>query len=370
MKPRVLVVDDSITVRMDLRAALSTAGFSVSTCGTRDAALAALRTQALDLAILDIVLPDGSGIDVLTAIKQTPELRSIRVFMLSSQADVEARLLGLKLGADLYVGKPYDRGYVARAAREMFKMADHAGPPTSRRSLSHRKILLVDDSPTFVEALAIALRQDGNQIVTASSGEDALALLLVERFDCVLIDQVMPGLDGLETCMRLRAIPSMARVPVALMTASPGVLPITEVLAVGADELFDKNTDLEALRHQLRGLFVRKRQATPPNEELPRPHPEPSRAPAAGPAESSTGAALYQSVVSASGLSALMAKTIIGRALSRVGVTQDTLESASLLRALPHIRESLLTFMSPRETMQRVDAIAALVPRSDPSPES
>ena len=57
--------------------------------------------------------------------------------------------------------------------------------------------------------------------------------------------------------MRLRAIPSMARVPVALMTASPGVLPVTEVLAVGADELFDKNTDLEALRHQLRGLFVR-----------------------------------------------------------------------------------------------------------------
>lgn len=369
MKPRVLVVDDSITVRMDLRAALSTAGFSVSSCGTREAALAALRTQALDLAILDIVLPDGSGIDVLTAIKKTPELRSIRVFMLSSQADVEARLLGLKLGADLYVGKPYDRGYVARAAREMFKMADHAGPPTSRRSLSHRKILLVDDSPTFVEALALVLRQDGNQIVTASSGEDALALLLVERFDCVLLDQVMPGLDGLETCMRLRAIPSMARVPVALMTSSPGVLPVNEVLAAGADELLDKNTDLESLRQQLRGLFVRKKQATPPSEELTRPRAEP-RAAAVRPAGPSTGAALYQEVVAASGLSALMARTILGRALLRVGVTQDSLDPASLLRALPHIRESLLAFMTPRETMQRVDAIAELAPRPPPPSES
>lgn len=367
MKPRVLVVDDSITVRMDLRAALSTAGFAVSSCGTREAALAALRTQALELAILDIMLPDGSGIDVLKTIKQTPELRSIRVFMLSSQADVEARLLGLKLGADLYVGKPYDRGYVARAAREMFKMADYTGPPTSRRSLSHRKILLVDDSPTFVEALAIALRQDGNQIVTASSGEDALALLLVERFDCVLIDQVMTGLDGLETCMRLRAIPSMARVPVALMTATPNVLPVAEVMAAGADELFDKNTDLEELRQKLRGLFVRKRQTTPVNEEPPRPawRAEPVR-----PSEPSQGGALYQKVVAASGLSALMARTIIGRALSRVGVTHDTLDPASLLRALPHIRESLLAFMSPSETRQRVDAIAGLVSRTDPPRQS
>lgn len=170
--------------------------------------------------------------------------------------------------------------------------------------------------------------------------------------------------------MRLRAIPSMARVPVALMTASPGVLPVREVLAAGADELLDKNTDLETLRQQLRGLFVKKKQATSPSEEPTRPRAEPPPSAAVRPAGSSTGAALYQEVVAASGLSALMARTILGRAFHRVGVTQDTLDATSLLRALPHIRESLLAFMTPRETMQRVDAIAELTPRRHSPSES
>src|SRR5262249_47905459 len=144
--------------------------------------------------------------DLLKEIKQTPELQSIHVFMLSSENEVNSRINGLRLGADLYVGKPYDRGYVARAARELFKMSDYSGAPTSRRSLSNKNILIVDDSPTFLAALADALRTDGHQVVMADSGQDALALAELERFDCVLIDLVMPGLDGMQTGAQLRAL--------------------------------------------------------------------------------------------------------------------------------------------------------------------
>ena len=198
MKPRVLLVDDSMTVRMDLRAALTTAGFSVTSCSTKAAAVEALKVQAFDLALLDVVLPDGSGIDLLAEIKQTPELRTIRVFMLSTADEVRVRLQGLRLGADLYVGKPYDREHLVREARQLFKMSSHSGPPTARRSWSHRKLLLVDDNPTFLKALASVLRQEGSQVVVATSGEDALALLEMERFDGILVDRIMPGLDGIE----------------------------------------------------------------------------------------------------------------------------------------------------------------------------
>ena len=191
-KPRVLVVDDSLTVRMDLRAALSTAGFAVSACSTKEEALRTLRSQAFDLAILDVALPDGNGIDLLKEIKLTPELRTLRVFMLSTEGEVRSRIRGLLQGADLYVGKPYDRGYVANKARALFKLSDRSGPPASRRALSNKNILIVDDCPKFAKALAAELRQRGNQVTLADTGEDALALLSIERFDCVFLDLIMP----------------------------------------------------------------------------------------------------------------------------------------------------------------------------------
>lgn len=268
-KRHVLVVDDSLTVRMDLRAALSTAGFAVTACSTKESGMHALEVSTFDLAILDILLPDGNGIEILQHIKQTPELRSIHVFMLSTEAEVHSRLTGLRLGADLYVGKPYDRGYLARAARSLFKMADYAGPPTSRRSLSNKKILIVDDSPTFLHALSAVLRQEGHQIVAAYSGEDALALLEVERFDCVVLDLVMPGVDGLQTCRRLRSLPQLADVPIALMTASPDASVKAEAASAGADDVLLKPTNLARMAEELRALFVKKQQLHAAAAEVP-----------------------------------------------------------------------------------------------------
>lgn len=355
MKPRVLVVDDSITVRMDLRAALATAGFVVTTCATKEAALGALKVQPFDLAILDILLPDGSGIDLLMEIKQSPELRSIRVFMLSTEAEVRSRILGLRMGADLYVGKPYDRGYLARTAREMFKMSDYSGPPTSRRSLSNRKLLIVDDSPTFREALATVLRQDGNQVVLATCGEDALALAAIERFDGILVDLVMPGLDGIETCRRLRALPGAEHIPLALMTSSVQAYAEAEAAAAGADEVLLKPVNLGQMSERLRALFVKKLQAHPQViEDLAS-----RRTPKEG-AGAPKGSPLYKQIVAASGLSELMSKSVIDRALQRIGSTPDTVEAADLQRALPHIRDVLRTFLPHGEALRRIADIAAL----------
>ncbi|HLM72357.1 MAG TPA: response regulator, partial [Polyangiaceae bacterium] len=106
MKPHALIVDDSLTVRMDLRVVLHEAGFYVTACDSRAAAQKALRTRAYAVVILDILLPDGSGIDLLKEIRSEPELVNLPVIMLSSEAEVKHRIRGLTTGADEYVGKP------------------------------------------------------------------------------------------------------------------------------------------------------------------------------------------------------------------------------------------------------------------------
>lgn len=268
MKPHVLVVDDSLTVRMDLRAVLCAAGFWVKTCSSVESARHELAVNVFDLAILDHVLPDGSGVDLLKHIKDTPELRSTRVIMLTTEDEVRERIQGLRLGAEHYVAKPYDRDLLARTARELFKLSDPGRISTSRRVMSAKKLLLVDDSPTFIHGLAMALRQDGHEVAMAYSGEDAVALLAVESFDGVLIDMVMPGISGLETCRRLRALPQLDHSIIVLMTASETANLHQAALDAGADELIIKPRNLSLVAALLLGLFVNKRQQFPAGRAL------------------------------------------------------------------------------------------------------
>lgn len=260
MKPHVLIVDDSLTVRMDLRAALCAAGFWVKTCSSIESARHELAVNVFDLAILDNVLPDGSGVELLKHIKETAELRATRVIMLSTEAEVRSRIQGLRLGADHYVGKPYDRDYLTKTARDLFKLADPGRVSTTRRTQNTKKLLLVDDSPTFIHGLAMALRHDGHEVAMAYSGEDAVALLAVESFDGVLIDMVMPGINGVETCRRVRSIPRMDHSLVVLMTASENADWRDAAIAAGADEMIIKPKNLSLVPALLLGLFVHKRQ--------------------------------------------------------------------------------------------------------------
>ena len=355
MKPHVLIVDDSMQVRMDLRGALTTAGFSVTSCETKAATVQALKVKPFDLAILDTHLPDGSGMDLLAEIKQTPELRTIRVFMLSTQAELPARLQGFGLGADLYAGKPYDRNYLVREALELFKGASDSAPQGARRPQRGQKLLLVDDNPTFLNALAAVLRQEGNEVVLATSGEDALALVAVERFDGILLDRVMPGLDGIKTCRQLRALRGMESIPIALMTGSIDPAAEAEALQAGVDAVLNKPVQLGQLSERWRALCKRKHQAqSQPSGTAS------SRQPVAAAQRPARGPLLYQQLLRASGLSELMARTVVDRALERIGATPDQIEAEQIQRALPQIRGLLRTFMPLEEVSRRIEEIAAL----------
>ncbi len=136
MKPQVLVVDDSLTIRMDLRAALGAAGFLVTACETKALAQKVLESRPFSLVVLDVLLPDGDGIDLLKQIRNSLQLSRVPVILLSTEAEVKDRILGLTFGADEYVGKPYDTGYLVQRAREL--MSRYGSVPRRRRTLAAR----------------------------------------------------------------------------------------------------------------------------------------------------------------------------------------------------------------------------------------
>lgn len=234
MKPRVLIVDDSITVRMDLKEALEEAGFETVLCATAASARDQLGRQGFDLAVLDVLLPDEDGLELLSAIKAALSTQALPVMLLSSEDEVRARVRGLKTGADEYLGKPYNRGQVVSRARELLRRGLPAG---RERPL----VLAVDDSASVRESLAETLREAGYDAATAPDGEEGLRLAAHLRPDAILIDQQMPGLDGLEVLRRLRADAALRRVPCLFLTASREPGGELRALEAGADAFVAKD---------------------------------------------------------------------------------------------------------------------------------
>src|SRR5512139_4315025 len=115
----VLVVDDSLTVRMHLEEAFSAAGFEPVLAADVASARRALASRRFALAVLDVLLPDGDGLELLAEIKGSPQHAGTPVVLLSTETEVQHRVRGLRTGADEYVGKPYDAAHVVARAREL-----------------------------------------------------------------------------------------------------------------------------------------------------------------------------------------------------------------------------------------------------------
>jgi DNA-binding response OmpR family regulator len=361
MKRHALIVDDSLTVRMDLHAALSGAGFLVTACETKAAALAALKTRSFVLVILDVNLPDGNGVELLIMMRSTIDWSQVPIMMLSDETQVKSRIRGLTKGADEYVGKPYDSAYVVARARELTQEVSEG--PSSLRSPVASKVLLVEDTPRFAALVVKTLRQDVHEVVVAYSGKEALELLAVEPVDAIVLDLVLPGIDGLETCKRIKRLQGRERIPIMILTSSDDSQARQDALAAGADELVVKTPGLEQVRSHLRALLLKARLKSDREADT---GPQSSRSePGSGPRSTR----LFQQIIAASGLPDAIARGTLQRAFRRSGVDCETLSPADLFRALPAIREALGMFLPPSEVDRRLQTMEALarLSRAPPS---
>lgn len=211
-------------------------------------------------------------------------------------------------------------------------------------SAGHRRVLVVDDSTTFLHAVVEELRKDGHELLTAHSAEEALPLLGKEHVDCILMDLVLPGMDGISAARFVRADPRLAHVPLLMFTARFESQKMADALAAGVDAFCPKAGDLGLLRAQVRNMLRRR---TAESSAV-----EPSSTTARKPRLLTTS--LLEQLVARSGLSPVIASTTIVRACRRAEVEPEHLDARTLTRALPHIRDALRVFLPEHETRRRM----------------
>ena len=117
----------------------------------------------------------------------------------------------MEAGADGFVRKDEDLSVVLARLAAVLRSARTPSPYDSQSSvLGPKRVLAVDDSDTYLEELATQLRVEGYDVVLARSGEEALELAAVQSVDCILLDLIMPGLSGHETCRRIKELSGTA----------------------------------------------------------------------------------------------------------------------------------------------------------------
>jgi CheY-like chemotaxis protein len=198
---------------------------------------------------LDIMMPDLDGWTVLAAIKGDPALASTPVVLMSI---VEQKNRGYALGAAEYLVKPVDRGKLIETLRHI------CGTTTGR-------VLLVDDDDTVRRSVRQALEPIGWQVTEAENGQVAVDALATAKPDVIILDLMMPKMDGFEFMERLRGRPDWRDIPVVVITSKDLTDEDRARLNGGVERIIQKTNRDEMLR-QLSGVigkFVKKPIASP-----------------------------------------------------------------------------------------------------------
>ena len=263
-RKRLLVVEDNPAELLGVNELLGHEDIEIATASTGLEALESLRAQAADCVVLDLKLPDMSGFEVLERIRDDASLCDIPVVVFTGRELTVDENLELHAMARSVVVKGVESPERLLDETALFLHRVVADLPSAKQQLLERlhnsdddligrTVLLVDDDPRNIFALSSVLDRRGMNVLTATTGAEAIGIIETRSdLALVLMDIMMPGMDGYETMQMVRANPAFRRLPIVALTAKAMKGDRERCLEAGASDYLAKpvNTDqlLSALR--------------------------------------------------------------------------------------------------------------------------
>ncbi len=263
-RKRLLVVEDNPAEQLSIRELLGYEDIDVKTVGNGNEALDTIQTEQFDCCVLDLRLPDMSGFEVLERLSSMPQSLDLPVVVFTGKElspEEDARLHTLARSVVVKGVESPERlldetalflhRVVSELPVEKQRMLDRLH--RSDEALVGRKVLIVDDDVRNIFALSSVLERRGMRVLTAGTGREAIDTL--EKTDdvaIVLMDIMMPEMDGYETMQVIRQNPSFRRLPIIALTAKAMKGDREKCLEAGASEYLAKPVNTEQLLSALR----------------------------------------------------------------------------------------------------------------------
>jgi CheY-like chemotaxis protein len=256
-----LIVDDDSDARAAVRTLLRHDGVVIDEAGSGEDALALVQGNDYDCVVLDLGLPGMSGSELLEQLADSGRIPPVVVYSGRELSREES----LKL-------RQYTDSIVIKGARSPERLMDEvslflhsmqngaahpqrgtAPQPAASDQLRDRKVLLVDDDMRNLFALSKVLRGWGMQVTMAQDGQKALKMLAEDPgSELVLMDIMMPVMDGYDTIRAIRAQPMFARLPIIALTAKAMRGDREKCLEAGASDYLSKPIDIDKLASMMR----------------------------------------------------------------------------------------------------------------------
>ncbi|MBW1768025.1 MAG: response regulator, partial [Deltaproteobacteria bacterium] len=268
----ILVVDDSAMVRETIRGELEQGGYNVVEAADGiEALIQAAVTPPPDLITLDIEMPKLNGFETCEKLRREHYARfftrsrdgQVPIIFVTSNDTIPYRKRGFDLGAADFITKPFAKGEILAAVNKMLK-------PDSR--LQELVALVVDDSTVARRIVSEVLKREGLTVMEAEDGINAFEIMesKMAEIDIVITDLMMPRMDGIELCRKIRSQPDIPHLPVIFLTGAEDQSQLLEIFKAGATDYlvkpFLKEELLARLSVQFEGIQLNRRHLRTVNE--------------------------------------------------------------------------------------------------------
>jgi CheY-like chemotaxis protein/HAMP domain-containing protein len=268
-RKHLLVIEDNPAEQLGLEALLGHNDIEMITVDTGERALDVLGSREIDCVVLDLKLPDISGFEVLERIRDDARLRDIPVVVFTGRQLSPEEDIKLHTMARSVVVKGVESPERLLDETSLFLHRVTADLPVEKQQMLERlhssdedlvgrTVLLVDDDARNIFALSSVLERRGMRVLTATTGSEAIAVIeQTDNIAIVLIDIMMPGMDGYETMQVIRANPAHRRLPIVALTAKAMKGDREKCLEAGASDYLAKPVNTEQLLSALRNWLHR-----------------------------------------------------------------------------------------------------------------
>jgi signal transduction histidine kinase/DNA-binding response OmpR family regulator len=225
--PLVLVVDNDADARELIKSVLEGAGYAVATSDSSAGAVQAMKARKPDLITLDLLMPDGHGFGTLYELRSAYKEKLPPVIIVSV---VEDRATGFALGATDYLLKPVSRD-------ELLSTIGKYLPPAKAA------VLVVDDDPAVLDMAREVFAEPWVTVYLAATGKQGLEVVTSQHIDAIVLDLIMPEMNGFEFLSALRRNESLRHIPVSVLTSRDLSKNEFQILQNQATKVFHKHEE-------------------------------------------------------------------------------------------------------------------------------
>ena len=275
-RPKILIVDDDpLNVKL-LAAKLPAKRYDILKAYDGEQALEKVAAESPDLILLDIMMPGIDGYQVTRTLKNDPATRDIPVVLVTALDGADDKIKGLKAGADEFLNKPVNSAELTARVKSFLRLRRYQEQlkarsqtdkvfttPDERQNCLQElsdpaSILLVEDNDRDVKLLQGYLESENYRISLGRDGEETLSRVSGEKFDLILLDILLPGMDGFEVCRRLKEKPHTRDIQIVVITCLQDLESKLRGLELGVDDFLVKPINPHELKARLNALLKKK----------------------------------------------------------------------------------------------------------------